>query len=244
MAAICTNGISIAADSRSVLFDNNLKVYAYYEGVKKLYAINNFIIATSGLYDFKNITLEGVLQKFASKYKGTNLPIQNFLTTFFEFSHSLLNKGDYDSLRKNCFLVCGYKNNTPIIYKYKSRKIDSIMTTGFMSNYDFTKQNNQMVNDFLLTANMIKTNTFLSVFLNYKITDENKNEIGKIGGPLSTVNIINNKISWFSNQNKYQFLTPMEYANAYRRGEIKLIYRSSQDSITYKKSMDYFYPVK
>jgi 20S proteasome alpha/beta subunit len=222
IGAICKDGIVIGADTRQhITYPNNPdSTLAYYDTVQKVFAINNFLIATEGDATIGGRYVYYYLNEFKnSQYGDCNILncIQK-LDTFFKSTYPLV-ENQFLTLKIN---VVGYIKNTPFLCVYAKNDIKCIKDSSFACvtskcnmakrysfKYDCKEMGDIIEKEIRLFANK------------YGLSKE-------IGGPIMVLKITpDNQFHWVKNK---PTTTPWEYATdfytAYRNKKLRIRFTS------------------
>lgn len=122
VSVICQDGILIAADSRASYTCDSADrvgiVYAYLDSTRKIFRLGNFHIACAGTPIFKNKMMENIVPEYNRTHKNSASVLQTF-NTFLNYLKINL-KATEEMIRKCTFIICGYENNSPVMYQTDS----------------------------------------------------------------------------------------------------------------------------
>ena len=124
VALICNDGILFATDSRSSFTISNIdsngknieNVFAYMNNDKKLYKINEYLIAVSGLSMFNKKYIRDLISDYNDN--GTlekNIKIEEEFDGFLNYLISENNLSKAEIFNENTFIIAGYENSKPKI---------------------------------------------------------------------------------------------------------------------------------
>ncbi len=235
MAIICKNGIILGGDSRISFLNSKGHVVAWRDGCRKIFQCQKVLFGVGGQFQFDTLTFNGLYIKFL-KANRTRITVDNFYNTFLEFAGKAISNKSFNNLQANQFIVCGYRNNTPCIFLYEKIKIDSAVGMGFKTNYleenlkgeigiqfrDLFVRDGLKIIDHYLTAAGLKTG---------------RGTISRIGGPNSIAYFETRKIGWWRDQDSDKAETLNEYLNLLNNGLLKMYYRSTKDSVIFRRSL-------
>ena len=239
MSCITKDGIVLVADSRAVFIDNGV-VTAYFEGEKKIFQYKKILVAVSGALTLNgNLKVNGLFTKFNKETKR-KIRVEYFYDVFMEFAKRNLSERDFLMLKRDCFIINGYINNNPAIYKYRNDYRDSLLQIGFITNDIVDKDYSKEITNIFKTFTISETTDFVKKFIESKIIIANKNGIGHIGGGLSIANIYKHKINWKQRNDSISFNSKDEFVNSFNKHLIKFWYKSYDDSIRFILTMKKF----
>lgn len=228
VAVICKDGILFATDSRSSFTisnidsngKNNENVYAYMNNDKKLYKIEDYLIAVSGLSMFNKKYIRDLISDYNVTYKK-NLKIEEVFDSFLNFLITENNLSKTEIFNENTFIIAGYENSKPkiISQQKEERNIGEDIGRMFYSDILFKQ---------FIKVNQNTELTCLNIcpVIEKAINDyaEFKNDY-KVGGPIEIIQIKpdNTHLSLRSfKPNNYK--TYKETANAIFNREIEVHY--------------------
>lgn len=240
IAAICQEGIIVGADSRSCFYNKKGQIAAYYDGAQKIFQNNNIIITMAGQHIIDTISVKILLKKFQKAYKKKLEP-NNFYYTFLRFASTQLSENQYKKLLNNQFLVCGYLKNRPAIYSYHGIEKDSFFKAGEYKTNDKDSDNYTDLVEYLKRADIGETLTLVKILIGNIAVGSNKDTISGVGGDASLVYITKDNVKWVQRQNKYEYNSSREFFNNYMNGNVKLWYRSKEDSILLRRGFEIYY---
>lgn len=130
VAVICNDGILFATDSRSSFTISNIDangkkredVFAYMNNDKKLYQIEDYLIAVSGLSMFNKKYIRDLVSDY-NKTINLKLNIKEVFDGFLNFLITKNNLTKAEIFNENTFIIAGYENSKPkIISQQKEEK--------------------------------------------------------------------------------------------------------------------------
>lgn len=237
VAAICAEGIVVGADSRAAFHDGNKQISAYTEGALKIFEHNSVFIAMAGGYTFDQQRFPGLFKSFRSTSPGT-LPVSKFHEIFFSFARVKLSSASYENLKRNQFIICGYENNIPTVLYYSDDLTSKITSPGYITNQEGFPVNEKFKNT-LKTADLTVAANAVENMIKRMAKSTNKTAVSHIGGPPSIVTITPLKNTWIKKQTKFAYDNIKDFAADYKKGKVKIIYRSKQDSISLRDGFTY-----
>lgn len=122
VAVICNDGILFATDSRSSFTISNIDangknkedVFAYMNNDKKLYQIEDYLIAVSGLSMFNKKYIRDLVSDY-NKTINKKLKIEEVFDGFLNFLITKNNLTKAEIFNENTFIIAGYENSKPKI---------------------------------------------------------------------------------------------------------------------------------
>lgn len=229
IAAIASDGIIIASDSRLSIVDETEKTIAYLDKVQKLFPLHKYVFALAGNPMIGKVSIEHSLTAFSHQNTNFNNP-QETLYNILSFLAKTY-PTDYDIFTKNRMYVCGFNLGFKIATN-DGGHVKFFRDSGYISNYNRLIDSLSLFNySPLKSCNQLKPLLIKAV----RSIGELRKEKHSIGGPISILMIDeNNKVKWLSEQFKNNFDSKCKLANSYftNPSTFKLIKPS------YKKLLD------
>lgn len=245
VALISKSGIVVGADSRSSNCENGdgSPVYAYVDGVQKIFRYKTIFFQIAGAYDYGNYTICGLFDMF-NKSNQQPVNVHNFWPVFCAYAKAKMTPSDYNNFKigTEC-IISGYDESTACAYFYDPLGIDdSIINKGFLSNFkaaNHSAKANHIYEPFLDTAHIESMISLAKGTIEYTANYQKKG-ISNIGGP-SSIGYITNSGKFYENfQKKYCFKTVREEMMAAYNDQIHRCYRTPKDSVNFKDSIHKF----
>jgi len=134
IAGICKDGIVSISDSRTVFLDDRGNIGAYFDESPKIFQYRNIVLSMGGAATYKKVYFKELFRKFAASHKK-EISVVSFLNIFLEFAKKNMIADDFDVLKNNQFMTCGYSNDTPfVVWHYKNEDYKTSVIGGFKSN--------------------------------------------------------------------------------------------------------------
>lgn len=215
IAAIGSDGIVIATDSRMVLKDSKGTLIAYIDGVKKLYQLKKFVFALAGNPMINGNHFFNTLKHLDTTNVFYNSP-REFIDLFLNYYREISSQALQQALQ-NSIYVSGYYNGFKVNNEFQTENIraDSFYMSNYRSYIDSNKLWNFKPN--LTTKELIP---MVEKVINKIIK---LNEIKDIGGPITILAIDkNNNVTSVKDTNKYTLLTDCDIVELYYTNKNKI----------------------
>lgn len=111
IAAVCRDGILLAADSRGTIKDACGRTLAYYDGVQKVFPIREAALAYTGQETIQNLYFAALFRKF-EQTANDDIPLNDLIPKFLEFTDSTLPREAGELVRSQKLIVAGYLDGT------------------------------------------------------------------------------------------------------------------------------------
>ena len=232
---ICKNGIVVSSDSRTVMYNTQRKVVAYFEETSKIFQIQNFLIAVAGQYTFDTTSIASLIKGISASNRLSDINLYAVHDSLLSYAKTKLSTFEYFSLYSNQFIISGYYQNIPTILYYDGGRRVEITGEGYITN-------SSKDNDRTSVERNIKPLTveqLIPVSMKF-VTDieevsNKKDKWSIIGGPVSAASIMDNKITWIKDQSRNNFESTRDFYTSYKSGKVRITYRSVKDSIDFPK---------
>lgn len=224
VSVICTDGVVMAADSRTCWVYDSLGtkvIYAYADSLKKIFKIGNYQIGITGKSSLNKIYWREMIDTF----NLTEKPISGIQETFYSFNKFLNNRyklSDFEIFDSSRFMLVGYEKDIPVIAAIDGKKPMLKMTK--LGNRIYSDSNYKpffigMLPQFMTSENV---STMLDgTFRDY--ANETK-EIG-VGGPNYIILVTkNNEIRELKTFNFNKYRTYKEFIKSSLDGRTKVEY--------------------
>lgn len=192
IAAICTDGIVIGADSRSAILSGITETpIVSYDTVQKVYVLDGFACAVAGIMKFSNKPLYYYLNQFSKNYKISG-PIKYHMRQFLWFLRDSF-PSLVDQFKNVNMIFAGYFKDTPSISYIKNNLIYSI-SKGAICSDSLSDFNDQFKPTMTCSeAAPLIENSIQNYTIKYK-------KEHTIGGPIMILKISkNNDTLWMKN---------------------------------------------
>jgi 20S proteasome alpha/beta subunit len=180
VAAICSDGIVIAADSRAILGTPNDPI-AYFDNYQKIYKLEGYQIAVGGLYIFGDESIENIIAEL-----NLQNPIKKDIKTTIDslINYLSINFGNKINFETNQYIGGTYNNGIPEIISCSKILVPMIYDgKGVITNdprmSPFIRYNAKMTSRQFAERIPLAIQSFVHA---YNLTN-------KIGGPISIVQI-------------------------------------------------------
>lgn len=223
IAAIGTDGIMIAADSRTVLYSNNpRKNLAYFDGAEKITTIKYYGVGVAGVAEVGGKSITQLIKKYESSL-DTNLDISSILYDFGNYLKHNLSIDQLRDLKNNLFIFGGYANN--------EAKIEGMYFEN--DSLKFFSNNHYLISDgdankyfkYNSKLNCSKLGQIAKKTIHEFALKEGKKET--IGGEISILKVNpNNSYSWIKKVGG-KWHTFKDFFNLYFKGRVKIHYLQS-----------------
>lgn len=231
IAAICKDGIIIAADTRLEVNKDGTPTskmtdfdsYAYYfDSIQKIHPIRNFGFSSTGLASIGNNTLYYYLSNF-EKSLNLNTTILEGSQKFFDYLRNTHPDVINQFLTMQIFMA-GFEDGKPLLYLYEKQK-SGYYDNGYLvsdGNCDFAKHYNSN-----LTC---KQMSIIAEKTIRKFAKDQKQQ-HNIGGPIMILKISpDNKMTWLKNtpaDNNFMHVT--DIFKKYLEGKLKITFSSPNE---------------
>jgi hypothetical protein len=174
-AIICTDGIVIASDSRTMFMDGGGKPFAYLDGMPKIYIAGGAAIAISGLS-----SLDGELfSSFVSRNRDLLLrPVNEILFGFLLYM-------PFNNSSNIAMISAGFVDGKPIICAKSPILPQNCLSSGFISN-----KTSPLLRDTLEKLGRIPTTNEAAATLKTAIEDYSRADL-TVGGPTNILKLTN-----------------------------------------------------
>lgn len=236
IAGICKEGIVISSDSRFVFLSSSKKITAWYDEAPKLFEYKKIIIGMVGRYGFDDTLLFSSIFKRVCDSLENGISVRSFYNIFSKKIRILYGENIYRIFIGNQFFVCGYESGKPLIFIHERNGSDSLLHKGYYSS-NTTLNGRSDIAVHLDTIGINKTAYVFETITKDIIKRHNKDTVAIIGGPISLGVIKDGRVGWIYRQQKNEYNTLRELRNAYKKGELKMGFRSYADSIAFEESV-------
>jgi hypothetical protein len=226
-AAISKSGIVLGSDSRSVLYDNNKAIAAYYEDSRKIFPLGDKLLAMAGQVGFNNRSFRGIVLDF-KRLKKENVGVLELYDAILNYSSTVLSAEEFEALNRNQFIICGYINTKPFAIFYHDGKRE-IIHEGYITNVIKTNNNAQFTAA-VKQLDLQGCQVLIEKFIKNSIDGSNEKAVADIGGPIHLATVNTKEIKWISKRALYEYSTIEEFAKAHEEGKVKMWYRSEKDA--------------
>jgi len=223
IAAIGTDGIMIAADSRTILYFNNPREnLAYFDGAEKITTIKHYGVGVVGVAEVEGKSAIQIIKEYESS-SDTNLDLSYIPYDFGKYLIHKLTNVQLQDLKNNLFIFCGYANKeAKIIGVYLEKDTFGVVSANhyLISDRDASRyfKYNSKLNSFQL--GQIAKKAIYEFALK-----EGKKET--IGGEISILKVnSNNSYSWIKKVGG-KWHTFKDFFNLYFKGKVKIHYLQS-----------------
>ena len=232
---ICKNGIVVASDSRTVMYDTRGKVAVYYEETSKIFQFRNFLIAVAGQYTFKTTSIRNLIKGMLEANSMSTLDLHSIHDSLLSYASKKLSTIEYYTLYMNQFIIAGYEHNIPTILYYDGGKKQEFAGKGYITNLEEENDNTNLKENIaaLTVEELIPVS--IDLVKNVEMLRNKKDKWSIIGGPVSAASIIDNKVSWIKDQNRNSFESILDFYQAYKNGKVRIFYRSAKDSTDFPR---------
>lgn len=222
IAAIGSDGIMIAADTRGAFYDTRdakETTLAYYDTIQKIIPANNFVVGNMGnaiiggksIYTLINLYLQD---------SARNVSIDSFVSDFLKFYKENVPLSLYKLALKNCYISIGYNKKTPkICIKWFPYNQDTCM-----ANYGYVLTDERC--QFGAYYNSKKNCAQLAELAEKYIYSFAKqyNQQYTIGGPIMIIKVSkDNIVTWLKNKPKSKpYATSKDFINAYFENKLRV----------------------
>jgi hypothetical protein len=135
IAAICSDGIVMGADSLSSIVKPNGEIAAYYGGVQKVFPFKNFAVSSSGAHFIYPYYLYWYYKQF-QEIGGNKKVFQENLQAFVDYLGKVHPKIQPIILARNKIIYGGYEGEIPVLCITTQGKYSCVKTKGFISEDD------------------------------------------------------------------------------------------------------------
>lgn len=229
IAAIGSDGIMIAADSRLNFHKVPENPLAYQDGVQKVFIIGTSVVAFLGTASIDGDLLYKVIEDY--KFVTPVIPKADLLIrSLGAYVKSHYSEKGYQLFTKNIIISSSYTNGIPRISVYKGEitsQIASIIDSGYVQPAATT-----FSTQYLKKYNCIKMGKLATEAI-YKYA-KSSNKEASIGGDIRILKITEKEIVWLKNPPKKQYKTVHELIKAKLSGEIQLKYTSESNKLLYE----------
>jgi len=229
IAAICIDGILIESDTRSECSVGRDTV-GYYDTVQKVFVVNNFGVANSGLASVGSDFFYHYLKEFMET--NPTCKAVDFLNNFLVFI-----KGRYpvyfDDFLNNPVIVAGYDKGTPYILETKHGKFNTVKGAGY-------KESDSLINfsnDFFSTRTCKDAAEIIETGLKDFVSKFHLEH--SIGGPLMALMITkDNKPAWIKNAPiNSPRETTRDFMEDYKAGKLNFHFFSRESKLEFENKV-------
>ena len=238
IAAIGSDGIMVATDSRVSFFDwrdPKREILGYFDDMQKTVPIGKYVFASNGQGLVGSKLVPSVLSDFFLKVKP--LPQLNLLLfVVTKFIKDNTDQRSYQIFASNILIAAGYEDGMPAIYALKpiENRFDSVVQFGcFEADNTVFDQRNSWRLPCKQLGQMAET-----AILQYAKDKKNK----YIGGPIRTIQITPDRTIWLKNAPKSFWKTDKDFLLDYKAGKVKITFTSPQNKERWQKLMALDHP--
>ncbi|MFL9483802.1 hypothetical protein ACI6Q2_13575 [Chitinophagaceae bacterium LWZ2-11] len=224
VSVICKDGIVMCADSRSSFTNqcqDGLTVTAYFDSVRKICTLGNYLIGVAGFSGLKGELWENLIDGYNKKYKSDSTLLKTFMN-FKSYVSKKLNVSDH-AIFNSVFFMAGYENGSPLCLVIDSNGVKSVnkFPYRFYSDSSFGKYYNAHPLD---PSHTIDVANFLEQrFFEFYKTKQAE----MVGGPVMALEINNkNKIKELKTFKPLKFKNVIELDKSILSGKTNLIFTS------------------
>jgi hypothetical protein len=239
VAAICKNGIIIAADTRGGFWygengvvDFDKEPIAYYDTVQKIYTIKNFALCSVGPNTFGFKFINFYFKQYKKSLKtDESISINNF--SFFPFMSTNYPHIIPDLLKVKMFRA-GYQNNKPTLCVYQNGNFRCGWDTAIVySANELNLDGKQFVNITCEEA-VPKIEKIIRDYIK-----QYKKEYS-MGGPIMFLKIApGNKFEWLKNEPKKENFEDIRvFYNEFKKKKVKVHFTSPENKLKFEKWME------
>lgn len=219
IAAVCKDGILIAAESRNTIKNLNGKDLAYYDGVQKVFPVGRSAIAYTGSGFIQNLDFGALVSAFNASIT-IDIPLKELLPRFINFCDSVLPVEARKQVRSQSLIAAGYIDGQPGACYYNEKQTEGPKTA---CNLGLVSSDTTILDEYkqqLRSMNYIQ----LAKLINKAIPDyARRTGALDIGGPIYIFGIFNDYSRWVdTSPGERQWNNLHEFAAAYRKGAINL----------------------
>ncbi|MBL4658663.1 MAG: hypothetical protein JKX73_11725 [Flavobacteriales bacterium] len=219
IAAIGSDGIILASESRANIFDRNDHLQspiAYYDTIQKVFPKENFAVAETGQGVIANVFFSSIIEDFYQKLESCEP--KDVLKAFIEYVNKFVPKEIQQELFRQKLFSGGYFNSEPTICYFNNVQQPNFgcITDGFI-------QSDKTIFGDSYSINM--TCQELSDLAVSSITEyaSHHDRWKTIGGPISVLKIIELDTEWILNEPECQrWKYVNEFKESIKRKEVNI----------------------
>lgn len=221
IAAICKDGIIVAAESRANIFDKtdeNREPIAYYDTEQKLFPIGQSrVIVHTGQGLILNIFFSAIVEKISTVLAKPQ--INNLLPTFIAHCQKNYPEAAVNEIKKQILFAAGYINSHPTICYFN---LQQAQPYGCIQDSGFIESAPTILREHDISILSCEEATNLAEKAIQKYADED-DRWKTIGGPVSIVQITQDDCKWLKNkpcEQKWVYI--QDFVRDYQSGDVDI----------------------
>jgi|GEM_PF-7003613 len=225
IAAIGSNGIMIASESRGSIYDqtdSSHSILAYCDEEQKtaIMGADGFAETGNGLYG--GVFFKGVIHRFAMVSLKPP-PLSHLFANLLYFCQQDMPVSVYNLFASNLMVAAGYENGKPTICYYNGilKNKGCINTTGYFESD--TTIFKDLYSDTISCENLGK----IAIKAIYKYAKDNNKQ--SIGGPVRILKIDSSGTYWIENKPIFNWNYFSDFLSDYNKHKVKLQYTSKKN---------------
>lgn len=221
IAAICKNGIMVAAESRANIFDKTdekKEPIAYYDTEQKLFPIDHSrVIAQTGQGLILNVFFSAIVGKISNVLAKPQ--IDKLLPTFMAYHQKNYPEAFVNELKKQILFAAGYINSHPTICYFN---IQQAQPYGCIQDSGFIESAPTILKEHDISILSCEEAADLAEKAIQKYASEDK-RWKTIGGPVSIVQITQDDCKWLKNEPcEQKWVYIQDFVRDYQSGNVDI----------------------